>query len=305
MNIKKAVIVGLGIGSLYKKILNELFYKVVTIDIDPEKGADYLSISDFVKTEQQIYDLGIICLPNFLHYSAAEDLIRAGVSNILVEKPGFKNLQEYLEIKEFSNLYNVNLLMIKNNYYRDEFIQLKNFFNLNKHNINSVEINWINGNRIPNPGGWFTNKELSWGGVSRDLIPHLLHIYHIFSDSYDLPIDSKKSQEYTLKDIDSAGYGIVNTKNPVYDVDDRCAMCIESDNIRYYITAAWKNFDGDKISVKFYFKTNETLEYKFGLCPEQAYKNMISDIMEEKIFEKENEKHYEIDYWVQNLIDKI
>jgi len=63
--------------------------------------------------------------------------------------------------------------MVKNNQYRQE---IKEFQRLAE-SSDTVYVRWNSANRIPNPGSWFTTKKLSFGGVSRDLMPHMLSYY--------------------------------------------------------------------------------------------------------------------------------
>ena len=51
MNTKKqrtSLVIGMGIGQLYKKVLKELGHEVVTVDSDIAKGADFPDIKSAV-----------------------------------------------------------------------------------------------------------------------------------------------------------------------------------------------------------------------------------------------------------------
>ena len=54
--------------------------------------------------------------------------------------------------------------MVKNNQFRHNIDEMTNMARTSR----VVDINWCNKNRVPNPGTWFTTKELAYGGVSRD-----------------------------------------------------------------------------------------------------------------------------------------
>ena len=63
-------------------------------------------------------------------------------------------------------------MMTKNNQYRENITEMAEAADPKK---GVTRINWINDNRVPS-GSWFTNKELAFGGVSRDLMPNLLSL---------------------------------------------------------------------------------------------------------------------------------
>ena len=70
--------------------------------------------------------------------------------------------------------------MVKNNQHRHNVDILKE----TTQNCDNLVLNWCNKNRVPNPGSWFTTKELAYGGVSRDLMPHLLSWVQVLADDY-------------------------------------------------------------------------------------------------------------------------
>ena len=63
--------------------------------------------------------------------------------------------------------------MTKNNMWRDNIEEMKTKFA----SSDLVQINWINGDRIPSPGTWFTNSKFALGGVEKDLLPHLMSLF--------------------------------------------------------------------------------------------------------------------------------
>ena len=42
--MKTSLVVGMGIGNLYANVLDELGHSVVTVDADPSKAADFLTV---------------------------------------------------------------------------------------------------------------------------------------------------------------------------------------------------------------------------------------------------------------------
>ena len=91
---RRALVVGMGIGQLYKEQLNRLGYDVVTVDTDTSRGADYTRLGDALKGH---YDVAHVCTPNFTHEELAYAI--APLTNVLfVEKPGLKTAQHWRQL---------------------------------------------------------------------------------------------------------------------------------------------------------------------------------------------------------------
>ena len=92
MQQKTAIVIGLNIGSVYVEQLLERNFKVITVDSNPEKQANYLSLNEMMEKEplDNKFYLGVICTPNFLHFKQLH-ILSNFCENILVEKPGLEN----------------------------------------------------------------------------------------------------------------------------------------------------------------------------------------------------------------------
>ena len=64
---KRSLIVGMGIGQLYKSVLEKLGHEVITVDQDIGKGADFDSV-DKALLVHGLFDTAHICTPNFTHF---------------------------------------------------------------------------------------------------------------------------------------------------------------------------------------------------------------------------------------------
>lgn len=258
------LIIGLGIGQLYKSICKELDYRYITVDVNPELNPDYTNL-DIAILENNSIDISIISVPNYLHYEVAQKV--AAVSKIvLVEKPGVVNSEAWLSlIRQFPK---TRFMMIKNNQYRDNIKQLFGLY----HKSKKIMFNWINQNRVPKPGSWFTNKNLSFGGVSKDLLPHLLSLYTLFEPDFAKTnwTTKEKVQKWQLNDLTGSDYGTIDLSG-VYDVDDYVSLTTTIHNKNISITADWRSNTNNDIGLHF---DNQFIE--LGLCPESAYKNMLS-----------------------------
>lgn len=284
----KILIIGLGIGKLYQEQCEKLGYNVTTIDGDSSKNAHYTQIESVYG---QTFDLGIICTPNYTHYEYALKLSYI-CKNVLVEKPGFKDL------KELEHLYELGpkIYVVKNNLYRN----IKDY-KLDK--FSKVKLNWITKNRIPHPGSWFTNKSLSYGGVKKDIYPHMIALMLKISN-YKLltPIGSESKQNYTLDTIKSTDYGTI-VPNGIYDVEDYFkAKFYDKENYIYYeIEINWASGDKEDISINYSDTDNNFSREELGLCPNDAYGKMVKEIIDNT----DNYLFYEFNKILDRYIQKI
>ena len=197
----KSLIIGMGIGELYKSVLTQLDAEVITVDTNPDKNADFARVEDAL-VAHGFFDTVNICTPNFTHAQLTQQV--APYSKIVfVEKPGFKNSKEWIDI--LSQYPDTRIMMVKNNMWRDNIGEMQTL----AAQSNSIDIKWIRKNCIPHPGSWFTTKELAYGGVSRDLVPHLLSLYIALNPYWYSTSATKKTseQQWTLQNIDSTDYG--------------------------------------------------------------------------------------------------
>ena len=141
-------------------------------------------------------------------------------------------------------------MMTKNNQWRNNIQLIKEQCEAS----DLIQINWVNSNRIPGPGTWFTDKSKAFGGVSRDLLPHLMSImisankntFHDFkTQKYRL------EQRWNLNDCTGTDYGVVN-KDGIYNVDDSAVMELTDGEKTYILYANWKSNLMDDVAVHFY-----------------------------------------------------
>lgn len=294
--MNKALVIGLGMGQQYRDWLQELQYAVTTVDVDPNKQADYINISDAI--ENNNYDIVYIGTPNWTH-----ELIARQVANntklVLIEKPGVIDSKSWQSLIE--DHPNTRIMMVKNNQYRSEINEFKR---LSTQSL-KIFVRWNNANRIPHPGSWFTTRSKSFGGVSRDLMPHMLSYYCALTDFKNgSKIKSSASQRYKLEDIVNTEYGIINPQG-TYDVDDFCHLEFKNDNIDWILTSNWKtNLDHDDSSISFDMK-NSAIRYELGLCPKEAYQTMIGTAMKNLDNDSFWQRQLEQDIWIHQQIENL
>lgn len=264
----KALIIGMGFGrAVYYPVLTNLGYEVVTVDMDSSKGADFLTLDEAIRVHGN-FDTVNICTPNFTHIKLARKV--AALSKIVfVEKPGVATSEAWKQL--CVDYPATRFMMVKNNQYRD----LKQF-KLLADQSHTVRVVWNNKNRIPNPGSWFTTKDLAFGGVSRDLIPHMLSYYVALTDyTKGNKLFATAVQRHSLDSITDTDYGVVN-RDGTYNVDDFCEFEFKNGDTTWILTANWKDNKADDVYISFDMK-NSAAKHVLGLCPEEAYQAMIEN----------------------------
>jgi predicted dehydrogenase len=293
--MKTSLVIGMGIGQLYKTVLTKLDHSIITVDQDASKGADFLTVEEAI-AECRMFDTVHICTPNFTHEVIARTV--APVSKIVfIEKPGVIDSKCWQCLVE--DFPNTRFMMVKNNMWRNNIADLLD----QATNSKKVHINWIRKNCIPSPGSWFTNKELAFGGVSRDLMPHLLSLFVALNYKWSQARVSEKIsiQSWLLEDIESTEYGTVNPHG-TYDVDDQCSISFGS---KWKLTANWRSMDEEDSSIKFIMEDNSVERFELGWCPEEAYHNMIVDAIENVNNQDFWLNQYKIDKWIHQRIESL
>lgn len=267
----KALLAGYGgIGkAVYSPELQKLGYDVDILDlIHPE--AKYKDVSEV----KEGYDLAVVCTPNHTHEFIARKIAAKGTKRIFVDKPGVSDAASWWNMCHTSN--GTKFHLVKNNLYRNNYGETIDIFKNSE--VIGVDINWLNDNRIPNPGSWFTTKEKSFGGVSVDLMPHLYcFAIKVFGEKaiLDAPFFQGCYRRWDLNNVSTTKYGTVNP-NGIYDVDDIAQAAAVINNISLRLTASWKE-GYNKQSITLFLKDGTTYEWEFGLCPTEAYGKMLQD----------------------------
>ena len=292
---KRSLIIGMGIGQLYKTVLTNLGHEVVTVDHDSSKKPDFLSV-DAAIIVHGFFDTAHICTPNFTHFEIAAKV--APVSKIVfIEKPGVATSLTWCKL--ITTFSQTRFIMVKNNMWRNNIAELKALAEKAK----TVKIRWIRKNCIPSPGSWFTTKKLAFGGVSRDLMPHLLSLYVAMNPTWRKDTVSGKTAMacWELKDIESTEYGTVNPKG-TYDVDD---MCVINFGDKWKCAANWRSMDEEDSSIEFVMQDNTVERFELGWCPEDAYESMIKEAIERVDDYQFWLKHFDIDTWIHERIENL
>jgi len=287
----RALIVGMGIGELYKSIYESKLWDVTTVD--QNKPADYWDIEE-VPGE---FDVAHICTPNWTHGTIA-GTIASRCKIVFVEKPGLRTAEHWEALVH--TFPNTRFAMVKNNQFRHNVADLY----MIARKSDEIVLNWHNYNRVPNPGSWFTDKSRAWGGVSRDLMPHLLSWVQVFDPEWiSLGLYSaNKHQHYTLDTVGSTDYGVVDPSG-VYDVDDTAELMLNNEWHMYTCTTSWKNPVGDKINIEF-FKQGDLIHTEpLGLCPEDAYEKMVDTAIDNLYNDRYWSEQFARDVWIHKQLE--
>jgi hypothetical protein len=293
--MKTSLIVGMGIGNLYAKVLSDLGHSVITVDSDPKKNADFETV-DAAIVACRMFDTVHICTPNFTHEEIARKL--APVTKIVfIEKPGVVNSKSW--IKLITDFPRTRFMMVKNNMWRDNIVDLK----ASASRAKIVNIRWVRKNCIPSPGSWFTTRKLAFGGVSRDLMPHLLSLYVAMNPKWrtESVNGSGAQMMWNLEDIKSTDYGVVNP-NGVYDVDDKCHIDFGS---KWGCQADWRSMTTEDSSIQFIMQDNSVEVFNLGWCPEEAYTAMIKDALDNVDNYQFWLDQFDIDTWIHEKIENL
>lgn len=294
--MKKSLVIGMNIGQLYQQVLTNLGYQVVTVD--PVKPAHYASVEQALAVHTE-FETAHICTPNFTHEPIAR-LVAPHTGIVFIEKPGLESPADWQRlIQDFTK---TKFMMVKNNQYRDNI----DYMRACAKRASVVNITWSNRDRIPNPGSWFTNKMLAWGGVSRDLMPHLLSIYTTLSPSYSVSalVSQGSEQVHSLDSLTGTDYGTINRLG-MYNVDDRAHLHFCDKNTVWKLEANWKNSQADNQAIEFTYPDATVERIELGLCPEYAYQEMIKCAVENKHNVEWMTTQYTHDMWIHNMLTKL
>ena len=284
----KVLIIGMGFGNLYKAVHMELGHQVITVDTNGT--ADYTNVDDVIR-EHKFFDVVHVCTPNFTHVKLARK-VAYNSKIVIVEKPGAANALAWKQLVE--DYPRTRFMMSKNNMWRDNIRDME----LSADTSKKIYINWLNEDRIPNPGSWFTTKDLAYGGVSRDLMPHLLSLYIALNPNWisDTVTYNYKGQHHKLEQLTSSDYGTVN-HDGVYDVDDVAIVAFAE---RWFLTSNWKSGHPDQRNIECDDQT-----FELGLCPESAYKAMVVDAINNLANDEFWATQYSQDIWIHSIIDQL
>jgi predicted dehydrogenase len=219
---------------------------------------------------------------------------------VFVEKPGVQNSSNWATLIHTHK--NTRFMMVKNNMWRDNINEMRTHVE----NAKAVKLKWINKNRIPGPGTWFTTKSLAYGGVSRDLMPHLLSLYIALNDDYlNAHMTGQEARQlWTLDKIGDTEYGAVK-RDGIYDVDDLCKIKYMDKGRVWKLEANWADGKADNRAIEFEMKDGSINRFELGLCPESAYKSMIEEALQNLNNDIWWRDQFVKDFWIHERMEQF
>jgi hypothetical protein len=147
---------------------------------------------------------------------------------------------------------------------------------------------------------------LAFGGVSRDLMPHLLSLYIALNDNWkDSQLTGHEARQiHTLDKIQDTEYGTVK-RDGIYDVDDLCKIKYMKNGRVWKMEANWADGVADNRGIDFELPDGTVTRFELGLCPEEAYKNMIDTCITNISNDNFWKEQYEIDMWIHERIEQF
>lgn len=231
----------------FSKLKNIELLSVFDIDILRARDlAEQFKISNYFNNYNAFLQSGIdaviITTPNYTHgvYTLAALENR---KHVLCEKPFTIHSEQAEKISELSEKNNVVVMPAFVNRFRDEIKIMSKQILENLGDIKQVDAGWIRKSGVPRPGTWFTNKELSGGGVLIDLGSHIVDLCLMITGMKqirNLSLRTSYGMSEGFKNSASWFSADYNSVLPI-NVEDFAAADIEfNDNTGIHIKLSWQ-----------------------------------------------------------------
>jgi hypothetical protein len=134
-------------------------------------------------------------------------------------------------------------------------------------------------------------------------MPQLLSLYITLNPDWHKELVNGQSSimNWSLENIDSTEYGTIN-HNGTYDVDDACHIDFGN---KWGCQANWRSMDQEDSSIEFIMQDNTIERFELGWCPEEAYKNMIQDAIDNLNNDVFWQNQTNIDLWIHKRIENL
>ncbi len=198
-----------------------------------------------------------VCVPNFLHYPIVKEALSRGI-HVHCEKPMAKNISEANEIAQLAAASSGILFTGMNKRYATFAKEMKSKIQDSSFgDIYSIDMTWIRKRGIPGKGGWFTNKELSGGGVLIDLGVHLIDLALYLTDFPEVTGIFGQADSYFMdEDVELTTWAPAQNTAPLsIDVEDTCVMMFTlKGRISVTIRLGWaaNSIDTEQVSIACY-----------------------------------------------------
>ena len=216
---------------------------VAICDINPEKIESYkknfttVNAAEFTDYEELLNYEGLdfvdICTPNYLHSIIAVAALEKGI-NVFCEKPDAVSVKEALRMKEASEKSGKQLMVMRNNRYRQTAKYLKQYIADGKMGeVYCGRCGWQRRRGIPGKGGWFTTKEQSGGGPLIDLGVHMIDLaIWLMGNPVPVSVSGCTYTKFADNDVSDSVHSKFGETNDdgTFDVEDLAMGFIKFDN---------------------------------------------------------------------------
>jgi hypothetical protein len=74
---------------------------------------------------------------------------------------------------------------------------------------------------------------------------------------------------------------------------------------KWKLTANWRSMDNEDSSIEFIMPDNSVERFELGWCPEEAYKNMLTEAIDNVDASAFWLKQFEYDTWIHERIENL
>ncbi|MBW7476501.1 Gfo/Idh/MocA family oxidoreductase [Paenibacillus oenotherae] len=200
-------------------------------------------------------DAVIICTPNATHTPLCVQFLKHNIS-VLCEKPLATSVQDAQQICRAAAASNGVLLTGFVNRYRGDVQRMKSCLLEGVTGaVQTIEAGWTRRMGVPRPGSWFTQKELSGGGVLHDLGSHMIDmmLYLLDAKSASLQVTERLCSLYR-RNFDYSTYNnwLGTHESGGIEVEDSArGMVVFSSGATGLIHVSWsEDVEGDLVELK-------------------------------------------------------
>lgn len=239
------------------------------------KQTGAMACSSLSEIGQVPLDAVILCTPNHTHFELTKFFLERGI-HVLCEKPMTTTAEDAVALRHIAQGTGTVLLMGFVNRYRDDIQELRSRIRSGQiGKIQICEVSWRRKKGIPRPGSWFTQKQLSGGGVLIDLGSHMIDqlLYLTEADEPVACLASIYSRPVSTQEGYSNWLGSFESEK--VEVEDTAVGMIQFANgVLGKLHVSWQDdVDGDFVEIHLKGERGSlTLRTLFGFSDQGLYK---------------------------------
>ncbi len=287
MQIKLKTFASIGLGWVAREIWLPIFYKyfkmVGALDPDEKAVANAKisfpdipiqdSMEDIIRLKP---DIALIAVPNEDHVPIAAALLKNGIS-VLIEKPVCTTLSDFYQLQTIAQESCAHVFPSRASCQRSDILKMEQIIKGGElGEIRRTDLEWIRSSGIPRPGGWFTNREKSGGGVMIDLGWHLMDVgAHLLSFPKIKTVLGTCSSDFLKANTNTASwrYDQEDGNMSVVDVEDAATLFMKTTSgIGIKLETAWASHNPIDVTRIVLSGTKGKLALKttFGFSPNRV-----------------------------------